>query len=196
VADDVDSELTKEAKLLGEIQVSLKSAVEDCVGQLRLLRATKYQLDQDIADKCTAESIDATCADLRATQSDATHRSSPVAQTIPTAADPEEWEAFSRNNINLALREKESSEQLRAALVEDILQFEKVLLVQNNVTDEAFNARIADVTDIRNAAQASLIEVRVWLSVWVWVHAWVGVRVRVSVVADADACRFLLPLAV
>lgn len=156
----MDSELEKEEKLLKDIQLSLKTAIEDCVGQLRLLRAAKFQLDQDISDKSTAEQIDATCADLRATQSDTSRRANPVVETIPTAADPEGWEAFSRENIATALREKQSSEELRAALVEDILQFEKVLLQQTNITDDAFNARIADVTDIRNAAQASLVEVR------------------------------------
>jgi tektin-1 len=67
VHDDVERELHKEAETIEEALSLLRRALEQANEQIRLLRSTKYFLDQDNKGKANALKIDKHCTNLQET---------------------------------------------------------------------------------------------------------------------------------
>lgn len=111
VEDDVDAELAQERTLLQSVRQGLQQSERDCDGQLRLLRAAKYQIEADIRDKETAEGIDMSCATLNTTHRDIT-RSNNRGYDVHEGKEPHEWDAFTLDNIARATHERESADFL------------------------------------------------------------------------------------
>ena len=66
--DEAQSALHDELRTLRQSESALGRTVQEASEQIRILRASKYQLDRDIADKSKASEIDNSTAGLADTR--------------------------------------------------------------------------------------------------------------------------------
>jgi hypothetical protein len=157
VDDEVDRELEGEDRLIIQIKIGLEKAVDDCATQLRALRASKFQLEQDLKDKRSAAEIDGSCAALENT-SRAIDRYEGKAKDAPGSVVPEDWTRFSAENMDRARREVQASFALRQSVDAQICDHENQLQLQWATVDSAFNTRLAEMQDTHNQMKDSLTE--------------------------------------
>eukprot|EP00043_Microstomoeca_roanoka_P004143 m.47868 g.47868 ORF g.47868 m.47868 type:complete len:397 (+) comp12355_c1_seq1:159-1349(+) len=159
VADEVDSELDHEAKLLEDVQRLLTQALTDSQEQLRLLRAAVYALEKDLEAKSQAFEIDTACRTMDRTSRDIdTHMD--ALRIDDAAIDPTQWDSFTQQNIQHSQTERANSKQLRED-IEDLLKNATDRLTQQaNRVEDAFNRRIGESKDALADAENHLEKTR------------------------------------
>ncbi|XP_026974103.1 tektin-5 [Sagmatias obliquidens] len=155
VHDNVEKNLIREVDLLKCCQQQLRKLAQRIDIQMRDNRDAQHVLERDLEDKNSAEFIDEKCLNLRNT-SDCISFFHGVEKIDCTISVPETWAKFSNDNIRHSQNMQANSVQLR----EEAQNLFDVLLDQMwkqfTNTNLAFNARIAEVTDVKNKMQMQL----------------------------------------
>ncbi|XP_004270235.1 tektin-5 [Orcinus orca] len=155
VHDNVEKNLIREVDLLKCCQQQLRKLAQRIDIQMRDNRDAQHVLERDLEDKNSAEFIDEKCLNLRNT-SDCISFFHGVEKIDCTISVPETWAKFSNDNIRHSQNMQANSVQLR----EEAQNLFDVLLDQMwkqfTNTNLAFNARIAEVTDVKNKLQMQL----------------------------------------
>jgi len=154
--DDVDAKLETEVALLHRVQDLFRAKHAEVVEQLRLLRAALFQLREDLKDKSVSHSIDNKCVQLDSTGNVGLFRETVRATTTGKAAQPAEWDQFTDTNITRSVAEVKKSVALRLQLDAHLKDTADDLLCASNKVEDAFNARLAEYNDARNAAMQKL----------------------------------------
>ncbi|XP_007188468.2 tektin-5 [Balaenoptera acutorostrata] len=155
VHDNVEKNLIQEVDLLKCCQEQMRKLAQRIDIQMRDNRDAQHALERDLEDKNSAEFIDGKCLNLRNT-SDCISFFHGVEQIDGTISVPETWAKFSNDNIRHSQNMRANSVRLR----EEAQNLFDVLLDQMwkqfTNTNMAFNARIAEVTDVKNKLQTQL----------------------------------------
>lgn len=160
VSDAVDAQLAAEIALLRSVQDQFRAKHGEAVEQIRLLRAAQFQLREDLKDKAVSHAIDNGCSQLDATANVGLFRDTVRASTAGRATLPQDWEQFTSSNIARSNEEIRKSTALRAELDRMFKDTADALLAAANSVEEAFNARLAEYANARNAASQQLAKVQ------------------------------------
>uniref|UniRef100_A0A8C3YLW7 Tektin n=1 Tax=Catagonus wagneri TaxID=51154 RepID=A0A8C3YLW7_9CETA len=155
VHDDVEKNLIREVDLLKCCQEQMRKLAQRIDLQMRDNRDAQHALERDLEDKNSAEFIDEKCLNLRNT-SDCISFFHGVEKIDGTISVPETWAKFSNDNIRHSQNMRANSIRLQeeAQNLFDVLSDQ--MWKQFTNTNLAFNARIAEVTDIKNKLQTQL----------------------------------------
>ncbi|XP_059935279.1 tektin-5 [Mesoplodon densirostris] len=155
VHDNVEKNLVQEVDLLKRCREQMRKLAQRIDIQMRDNRDAQHALERDLEDKSSAEFIDEKCLNLRNT-SDCISFFHGVEKIDGTISVPETWAKFTNDNIRHSQNMRANSVQLR----EEAQNLLDVLLDQTwkqfTSTNLAFNARIAEVTDVKNKLQMQL----------------------------------------
>lgn len=163
VADDVEAQLAKESVLFENVKNILQGKINDCVEQLRLLRAANYQLDQDYKDKSDASQIDGGLATLNTTSKGISLFPNST-RVDSKSVLPEDWKQFTTDNIHTAEIEKAKSVALRENIDQILKETAAQILNQANAVEGAFNLRLSQYSDALNHDKQQQIKTQVSIS--------------------------------
>ncbi|XP_007937812.1 tektin-5 [Orycteropus afer afer] len=131
-------------------------------GRARLLslqrrdnRDTQHALERDLEDKSSAQFIDEKCFNLKNT-SDCISFFHGMEKVDGTISVPETWAKFSNDNIRHSQNMRANSIRLREEAENLLEMLSDQMWKQFTDTNLAFNARISEVTDVKNKLQTQL----------------------------------------
>ncbi|EPY76752.1 tektin-5 [Camelus ferus] len=129
--------------------------VEKNLIRVRDNRDAQHALERDLEDKNSAEFIDEKCLNLRNT-SDCISFFHGVEKIDGTISVPETWAKFSNDNIRHSQNMRANCIRLREEAQNLFEVLSDQMWKQFTNTNLAFNARIAEVTDVKNKLQTQL----------------------------------------
>lgn len=146
VQDEVEICLHAELNTAKEVLWVMQAKHNDVVEELRKLRSHKFNLQSDLKGKVGALKIDQTCVSM-------TEGSSPATISNPNAGDdsvtPNQWENFSRENIDQAENERHVSIAMRKGIEEVIELTSRDIAERKANAEDAFGVRIKEVRNAR-----------------------------------------------
>ncbi|KAF2901753.1 hypothetical protein ILUMI_04431 [Ignelater luminosus] len=156
--DDVERELLKEAETIEGAQKLLRRTLEQANEQVRRLRSTIYFIDRDLEDKDNVLKIDGYNLSLNETSLNLSmyHGFAPLDPSNITA---EEWEHFTRQNIERAAKEITSARSLRAYVDTLLKQVIEDLWHQYHTVNEAFRRRIEETKEAKTKLEIQHSEI-------------------------------------
>ncbi|XP_060529605.1 tektin-1 isoform X2 [Cylas formicarius] len=156
--DDVERELKRELEVIEGTQKMLQRALEQANEQVRRLKSTKYFMDRDLEDKERVFKIDCHNSTLRETSLNLSiyHGLSPLNRGNITL---EEWEEFTKNNIEKAAKEINSARHLCSYTEILIKQAVDDLRNQCHAVNEAFKMRIDEIKDAKRKMEVQHCEI-------------------------------------
>ncbi|XP_030759272.1 tektin-1 [Sitophilus oryzae] len=156
--DDVEMELKKELQVIEGTQKMLGKALQQANEQVRRLKSTMYFMDRDLEDKGNVYKIDTHNSNLKHTSMNLSlyHGFTPLNRGNITL---EEWEDFTRVNIEKASKEINSARQLRAYTDILIRQAIDDLLSQFHCVNGAFKRRIEEIKEIKTKMEIEHAEI-------------------------------------
>ncbi|KAH1017146.1 tektin-1 [Dendroctonus ponderosae] len=156
--DDVERELKKEIDVIEGTQGMLGKTLQQANEQVRRLKSTMYFMDRDLEDKGNVAKIDYQNSILKQTSLNLSlyHGFTPLNRGIITN---EEWEEFTKNNIEKAAKEINSARQLRAYTDIIIKQAIDDLWNQYNAVNSAFKRRIAEIREAKTKMEVQHSEI-------------------------------------
>ncbi|XP_036405894.1 tektin-4 [Megalops cyprinoides] len=158
VKDDVEEELLKEVELIRSVQALLKKTLNQTINQIRANRAAKQTLELDWSDKFQAYAMDAQCGRYNNRSVDTQHHPN-SAKLQDHVTNRESWVKFTRDNLELAGREEQSSAELRQ-LVDRVLQdTADDLRSQCAAVDSAFARRCQEVHNAKVQLELHLAQI-------------------------------------
>jgi len=146
VHDNVQKELIKEVEIEQGALSLLQRLLEQVNEQLRLNRKAKYDLDCDLKDKFSAQSIDEYVKDIQLTNPDL-YLKSGAAKIESNSFNEPQWEKFSEHNIKKAEATRLNSSQLRNIVDSHLQQVANDTEKQIESTNRAFDRRIWEEQD-------------------------------------------------
>lgn len=158
VHDNVQKELIKEIEIENGAHALLVRLLEQVNEQLRLNRKAKYNLEQDIKNKFTAESIDAHAKNLGLT-SPITYLKNGTAKIEPNSFSEEQWENYSDVNIKNGEATRLNSVQLRNMVDSSLQQVANDIHKQIELTNRAFDRRIWETKDAKAKLEQQVSDV-------------------------------------
>ncbi|XP_037671265.1 tektin-5 [Choloepus didactylus] len=155
VHDSVEKNLIREVDLLKCCQEQMRKLAQRIDIQMRDNRDAQHALERDLEDKTSAQFIDEKCFNLRNTSDCITffHGMEKIDGTISV---PETWAKFSNDNIRHSQNMRANSIRLREEAENLFESLSDQMWKQFTDTTLAFNARISDVTDVKNKLQTQL----------------------------------------
>ncbi|KAM7413646.1 hypothetical protein PAMA_020842 [Pampus argenteus] len=158
--DEVDRELLRERELIEGVPSLLQRVVEQITEQIRLNRAAKYQLEQDLKEKFEAQCIDNSCALMTTHSLDNLQKSTNAENVLPSlAVTPKQWENISDINITKAEKQMINSQSLRA-LVESLLEQTVVdMRKQVEATTSAFQLNVQEIKTAKSQMEDQLSKI-------------------------------------
>ncbi|EDO40681.1 predicted protein [Nematostella vectensis] len=158
VHDNVETHLSKEVEMIENVQALLKKTMDQAHEQLWLLRSAKTQLEKDLGDKYGALGIDGKCSTLNNHSKDI--HFAPHAVTIQQHSfTPDEWEAYSSENIAKAERERKASVALRSEINGILMQTYVDLRNIYETVNNEFHKRIEDTVGAKKSLEKELSRV-------------------------------------
>ncbi|XP_066247873.1 tektin-1-like [Euwallacea similis] len=156
--DDVESKLKKELELIEGTQNMLRRSLEQINEQVRRLKSTTYFMDRDLEYKSNVAKIEYQNSIIKETSLNLSvyHGFSPLNRGIVTN---EEWEEFTKSNIEKAAKEINSARHLRAYTDIVIKQAIDALWDQYHAVNNAFKRRIAEIRDAKNKMEVQHSEI-------------------------------------
>ncbi|XP_074046615.1 tektin-1 [Macrotis lagotis] len=158
VHDDADRELTKEMKVLQGVISLLQRTLEETLEQLRLNRATKYNLEKDLKDKFVALSIDDFCSSLTNNHPDICYVNNAV-RIEPNSVSINDWVDFSNLNVEKADKQRNNTLTLEALIDRILSQTANDLRKQFEAVNIAFENRIKETKDAKDKLTMHLARV-------------------------------------
>ncbi|XP_074201532.1 tektin-5 [Camelus bactrianus] len=155
VHDNVEKNLIREVDLLKCCQEQMRKLAQRIDLQMRDNRDAQHALERDLEDKNSAEFIDEKCLNLRNT-SDCISFFHGVEKIDGTISVPETWAKFSNDNIRHSQNMRANCIRLREEAQNLFEVLSDQMWKQFTNTNLAFNARIAEVTDVKNKLQTQL----------------------------------------
>uniref|UniRef100_A0A4X1VQ47 Tektin n=1 Tax=Sus scrofa TaxID=9823 RepID=A0A4X1VQ47_PIG len=155
VHDNVEKNLIREVDLLKCCQEQMRKLAQRIDIQMRDNRDAQHALERDLEDKNSAEFIDEKCLNMRNT-SDCISFFHGVEKIDGTISVPETWAKFSNDNIRHSQNMRANSIRLREEAQNLFEVLSDQMWKQFTNTNLAFNARVAEVTDIKNKLQTQL----------------------------------------
>ncbi|XP_076997938.1 tektin-5 isoform X1 [Tamandua tetradactyla] len=155
VHDNVEKNLIREVDLLKCCQEQMRKLAQRIGIQIQDNRDAQHALERDLEDKTSAQFIDEKCFNLRNTSDCITffHGMEKVDGTISV---PETWAKFSNENIRHSQSMRATSIRLREEAENLFESLSDQMWKQFTDTNLAFNARISEVTDVKNKLQMQL----------------------------------------
>ncbi|KAI4462307.1 tektin [Holotrichia oblita] len=155
--DDVERELLKEIDVIEGAQSLLRRTLEQSNEQVRRLRSTVYFMDRDLEDKANVLKIDERNLNLKETSLNLSmyHGFTPL---DPATITVEEWEVFTRQNIERAAKEINSARPLRAYVDTLLKQVFDDLWNQYNVVNDSFRRRIEETKEAKTKLEMQHLE--------------------------------------
>ncbi|CAG9762199.1 unnamed protein product [Ceutorhynchus assimilis] len=156
--DDVEHELKAELNIIEGSQKMLQSTLEEANEQVRRLKSVTYFMDRDLEDKGNVAKIDNHNSILKETSLNLSmyHGFTPLNQGFITN---EEWEEFTKNNIEKASKEINSARQFRTYTDIIIRQAFQDLWNQYHAVNNAFKQRIREIRKAKNKMEVQHSEV-------------------------------------
>ncbi|KAF5918404.1 hypothetical protein HPG69_011845 [Diceros bicornis minor] len=158
VHDNVEKNLIREVDLLKCCQDQMRKLAQRIEIQMRDNRDAQHALERDLEDKSSAQFIDEKCFNLRNT-SDCISFFHGIEKVDGTISVPETWAKFSNDNIRHSQNMRANSIRLREEAENLFETLSDQMWKQFTNTNLAFNARVAEVTDVRNKLQTQLAKV-------------------------------------
>ncbi|XP_008592040.1 PREDICTED: tektin-5 [Galeopterus variegatus] len=158
VHDNVEKNLIQEVDLLKCCQERMRKLAQRIDIQMRDNRDAQHALERDLEDKNSAQFIDEKCFNLRNT-SDCISFFHGVEKVDGTISVPETWAKFSNDNIRHSQNMRANSIRLREEAEHLFETLSDQMWKQFTDTNLAFNARISEVTDVKNKLQTQLAKV-------------------------------------
>jgi len=158
VHDDVQKNLIKEVETIQGVQQMLQKTLDQATEQVRLNRKAIYNLEKDLKDKFTAESLDDKCSTMKNHMSNL-YLKPGAAKVEANSVTPEEWEDYSDVNINKAEQERMSSKQLRSITDGILQQAANDMNKQKAETDLCFDKRIRETKETKSKLEEHLSRV-------------------------------------
>ncbi|XP_040829875.1 tektin-5 [Ochotona curzoniae] len=155
VHDNVEKNLIREVDLLKCCQEQLRKLFQRIDIQMRDNRDAQHALERDIEDKHSAQFIDEKCFNLRNT-SDCISFFHGMEKVDGTISVPETWAKFSNDNIRHSQNMRANSIRLREEVEHLVESLSDQMWKQFTDTNLAFDARISEVTDVKNKLQTQL----------------------------------------
>ncbi|XP_014705414.1 tektin-5 [Equus asinus] len=155
VHDNVEKNLIREVDLLKCCQDQMRKLAQRIDIQMRDNRDSQHALERDLEDKSTAQFIDEKCFNLRNT-SDCISFFHGVEKVDGTISVPETWTKFSNDNIRHSQNMRANSIRLREEAENLFETLSDQMWKQFTNTNLAFNARVSEVTDVKNKLQTQL----------------------------------------
>ncbi|XP_006867279.1 PREDICTED: tektin-5 [Chrysochloris asiatica] len=155
VHDNVEKNLLQEVDLLKCCQEQLRKLAQRIDIQMRDNRDAQHALERDLEGKSSAQFIDEKCFNLRNT-SDSISFFHGMEKVDGTVSVPETWAKFSNDNIRHSQNMRANSIRLREEAEHLLESLSDQMWKQFTNTNLAFNARIAEVTDVKNKLQTQL----------------------------------------
>ncbi|CAG9759484.1 unnamed protein product [Ceutorhynchus assimilis] len=149
VHDQVDQELKNELKIIENTEKTLQKALVDANENVRKLKSAMYFIDRDLEDKFKVARIDYKNSILKETNLDL-HKYPTFHLISKGNATPEEWNEYTRNNIENAAKEINSGRQFRSYTDIVIRKAINELWNQYYVVNNAFKLRIQEVRDVKS----------------------------------------------
>ncbi|XP_023311162.1 tektin-1 [Anoplophora glabripennis] len=146
--DAIDRELKKEYQILEGSQNLLRRTLEQANEQVRRLRSTIYFMDRDLEDKGNVLKIDSQNCSLKETSLNLSIYYG-FAPLDPSNITLEEWEQYTRANIEKAAKEINSARQLRSYVDTLLKQVIEDLCNQYHIVNEAFRKRIEETKEVK-----------------------------------------------
>ncbi|KAL1491392.1 hypothetical protein ABEB36_011996 [Hypothenemus hampei] len=156
--DDVERELKNEIDVIEGVQKLLGKTLEQANEQVRRLKSTNYFMDRDLEDKANVAKIDYHNSTLKPTSLNLSiyYGFTPLNQGRITN---EEWEEFTKQNIEKAAKEINSARQLRSYTDIILKQAIEDLWDQYHAVNSAFKRRIAEVKDAKTKMEVQHSEI-------------------------------------
>ncbi|KAF6127648.1 tektin 5 [Phyllostomus discolor] len=155
VHDNVEKNLIQEVDLLKCCQEQMRRLAQRIDIQMRDNRDAQHALERDLEDKNSAQFIDEKCFNLRNT-SDCISYFHGVEKVDGTISVPETWAKFSNDNIRHSQNMRANSIRLQEEAKNLFETLSDQMWKQFTDTNLAFNARISEVTDVKNKLQMQL----------------------------------------
>lgn len=155
VHDNVEKNLIREVDLLKCCQDQMRKLAQRIDIQMRDNRDSQHALERDLEDKSRAQFIDEKCFNLRNT-SDCISFFHGVEKVDGTISVPETWTKFSNDNIRHSQNMRANSIRLREEAESLFETLSDQMWEQFTNTNLAFNARVSEVTDVKNKLQTQL----------------------------------------
>ncbi|XP_036163707.1 tektin-5 [Myotis myotis] len=155
VHDNVEKNLIQEVDLLKCCQEQMRKLAQRIEIQLRDNRDAQHTVERDLEDKSSAQFIDEKCFNLRNT-SDCISFFHGMEKVDGTISVPETWAKFSNDNIRHSQNMRANSIRLQEEAKNLFDTLSDQMWKQFTNTNLAFNARIAEVTDVKNKLQMQL----------------------------------------
>jgi len=158
VHDSVENHLSKEVEMIENVQALLKKTMDQAHEQLWLLRNAKTQLEKDLGDKYGALNIDGKCSTLN-NFSKEIHFSPQSVSIQQHSFTPDEWEAYSSENIAKAERERKASVALRSEINGILMQTYVDLKNIYETVNNEFSKRIQETDAAKKQLEKELARV-------------------------------------
>ncbi|XP_036924899.1 tektin-5 [Sturnira hondurensis] len=155
VHDNVEKNLIQEVDLLKCCQEQMRRLAQRIDIQMRDNRDAQHALERDLEDKNSAQFIDEKCFNLRNT-SDCISYFHGMEKVDGTISVPETWAKFSNDNIRHSQNMRANSIRLQEEGKNLFETLSDQMWKQFTDTNLAFNARISEVTDVKNKLQLQL----------------------------------------
>ncbi|XP_045675587.1 tektin-5 [Phyllostomus hastatus] len=155
VHDNVEKNLIQEVDLLKCCQEQMRRLAQRIDIQMRDNRDAQHALERDLEDKNSAQFIDEKCFNLRNT-SDCISYFHGMEKVDGTISVPETWAKFSNDNIRHSQNMRANSIRLQEEGKNLFETLSDQMWKQFTDTNLAFNARISEVTDVKNKLQMQL----------------------------------------
>ncbi|KAM5331054.1 tektin-5 [Glossophaga mutica] len=155
VHDNVEKNLIQEVDLLKCCQEQMRRLAQRIDIQMRDNRDAQHALERDLEDKNSAQFIDEKCFNLRNT-SDCISFFHGMEKVDGTISVPETWAKFSNDNIRHSQNMRANSIRLQEEGKNLFETLSDQMWKQFTDTNLAFNARISEVTDVKNKLQMQL----------------------------------------
>ncbi|CAH1155046.1 unnamed protein product [Phaedon cochleariae] len=156
--DFVEKELKKELQVIEGGQSLLTRVLEQANEQVRRLRSTVYFMDRDLEDKSNVMKIDQHNTSLTNTSLNLSiyHGFSPL---DPANISLQEWEQYTRQNIEKSAKEINSARQLRSYV--DVLLKQVIDDLQNqyHAVNNAFRRRIEELKEAKTKMEVQHSEI-------------------------------------
>ncbi|XP_066146071.1 tektin-1 [Euwallacea fornicatus] len=156
--DDVERKLKNELEAIERTQNMLRSSLEQINEQVRRLKSTTYFMDRDLEHKSKVAKIEYHNSTINETSLNLSmyHGFTPLNRGIVTN---DEWEEFTKSNIEKAAKEVNSARQLRGYTDIIIKQAVDALWDQYHEVNSAFKRRIAEIRDVKNKMEVQHSEI-------------------------------------
>jgi len=158
VHDNVETHISKEVEMIENVRALLKKTMDQAHEQLWLLRSAKTLLEKDLGDKYGSLGIDGKCSTLNNFSKDI--HFAPHAVTIQQHSfTPDEWEAYSSENIAKAERERKASVALRSEINGILMQTYVDLRNIFETVNNEFTKRIEESLSAKRSLEKELARV-------------------------------------